>query len=295
MNIKKLKISVLVTVILSWLLVCASQASEIRKNITIAISPCTDVVSIYEKFLPLVEYLQAKTACHIELVFPGNFAEFEKFLQNKNIDFALQDPDVYFKFFRLYNNKSLVISLTTKGEVVESGVVIVRRDSDIHKIEDLVGKSVIFGPKLSSARWVNAKSLFTEKGIDIDKDLIGYTNGGCCEDVAFNVHLKATDAGVVCEHFLAEHEKKQQELGVEMQQIRVIARTKLVSTRVFSARFDVDDTLVSKVNQALLDLDNTNPEHAKILSRAEIGGFRAVRHEDYTGRCIPVDTAKKGK
>ena len=55
----------------------------------------------------------------------------------------------------------------------------------------------MFGPKLSAARWVAAKALFEENGMNIDKDLKAYSNGKCCEDVAFNVYLKAVDAGVV--------------------------------------------------------------------------------------------------
>ncbi len=292
MKINKLKIGVLATVLLFCLLVQSIHASEMPKNITIAISPCTDVVVIYEKFHPLIAYLQEKTGYNIELAFPESYEEFEKVIHNKDIDFAFQDPDVYLKFAHRYNKDSLLMALSPKGEIVQSGVVIVRKDSNIYKIEDLVGRSVIFGPKLSSTRWINAKLLFAEKGINIDKDLSEYSNGGCCVDVAFNVHLKATDAGVVCEHFLSEHEKKQQELGVETQQIRVIARTESVPTRVFSARLDVSATLVSRVNQALLSLDNTNPAHAKILSRAEVGGFRKVNHEDYKKGCIPTDTAQ---
>ncbi len=292
MKISTLKIAVLAAVLLSCLFIGSSHALETPKKITIALSPCTDVVSVFEKFHPLISYLQEKTGFTIELAFPENYAEFEQVIQNKGIDFSFQDPDVYLKFANRYNKDSLLMAVTPTGEVVQAGVVIVRKDSNIAKIKDLVGKSVIFGPKFSSSRWVNAKLLFAEKGINIDKDLSEYSQGGCCEDVAFNVHLKATDAGVVCEHFLSEHEKKQLELGVETQQIRVIARTQFVPTRVFSARLDVNDTLVSRVNQALLSLDNTNPAHAKILSRAEIGGFRKVRHEDYVKRCIPTDTAQ---
>lgn len=291
-KITELKIGALTTVLLSCLLIHSSYASETPKHFTIAISPCTDVVSIYEKYNLLIKYLQEKTGFNIKLAFPKSYAEFAKVLHNKDIDFAFQDPDVYLKFAHLYNKDSLLIALTPKGEVVQSSVVIVRKDSNIHKIEDLVGKSVIFGPKLSSTRWINAKLLFAEKGINIDKDLSEYSNGGCCEDVAFNVNLKATDAGVVCDHFLSMHEERKQKLGVESQQIVGIAHTQLVPTKVLSARLAVSDTLVSKVTQALLSLDNTNPEDAKILSHAEIGGFRKISHEDYKKRCLPADTVQ---
>jgi ABC-type phosphate/phosphonate transport system substrate-binding protein len=123
--------------------------------------------------------------------------------------------------------------------------------------------------------------LFEENGINIDKDLKSYSNGGCCEGIAFNVYLKAVDAGVVCDHFLEEHSKKQKELGVDAEEILVVCRTKSVPTRVFAARQEINNDIIAKVNQALLRLDNNKPAHKKILYRAELGGFQKSTDEDY--------------
>jgi len=169
-------------------------------------------------------------------------------------------------------------------------VVIVRKDSGINKLKDLMGKTVMFGPKLSAAKWVAAKSLFEENGINIDKDLKGYSNGGCCEDIAFNIYLKAVDAGVVCDHFLEEHSKKQQELGVDAKEVIVVCRTKSVPTRVFAARQGINNDIIAKVNQALLRLDNNKPAHKKILYPAELGGFQKSKDEHYDGIRMLIDT-----
>ncbi len=139
----------------------------------------------------------------------------------------------------------------------------------------------MFGPKLSAAKWIAAKESFKETGIDIDKDLRAYSNGGCCEDIAFNVYLKAVDAGVVCDHFFEEHSEDRNELGMDPKQLIVIGRTKTVPTRVFTARKELSNSIVNKINQALLDLDKKNPEHAKILYPAELGGFQKAKDKDY--------------
>ena len=161
------------------------------------------------------------------MVVPRDSAEFERAIKNGDIDFAFQDPHMYVRFADLYDKGTLIRALTREGTTSQSGVVIVRKDSGINKLEDLIGKTVMFGPKLSAAKWVAAKLLFEENGINIDKDLKAYSNGGCCEDIAFNVYLKAVDAGVVCDHFLGEHSEKQQELGVEAKQISVICKNQI--------------------------------------------------------------------
>ena len=125
--------------------------------------------------------------------------------------------------------------------------------------------------------------LFAENGINIDKDLKAYSHGGSCEDIAFSVYLKAVDAGVICDHFLGEHEEKQKELGVEAIKIMVISRTKPVPTRVFVPRKDVNPGYrQQKLIMPCSALDRKNPEHAKILFEAESGGFERAQPQDYS-------------
>jgi phosphonate transport system substrate-binding protein len=182
----------------------------------------------------------------------------------------------------LYNNEALLRALSLEGETTHSAAVVVRQDSNIKTLSDLKARTVMFGDKSAITKWVAAKLLFAENGIDIEKDLQAYSHGGSCEDIAFSVYLKAVDAGVICDHFLGEHEEKQKELGVEAIKLKVISRTKPVPTRVFVPRKDVNRDIVAKINQALLALDRKNPEHAKILFEAELGGFERAQPQDYS-------------
>jgi phosphonate transport system substrate-binding protein len=281
MRIRKLVNGVVAFLFFSCLLVGVSSAAEVGGKIVIAVSPCSDVVLSYKKFQPLVTYLQGETETEIKLVFPPDATEFEAQIKNKGIDFAFQDPNVYVKFAALYDQNTLLRALSLKGGIYQSGAIVAREDSNINTMKDLVGKSVMFGSKLSASKWVVAKMLFEENGIDIDKDLSTYANGGCCEDILFNVFLKAFDAGVVCDHYLDEHAKKQRELGVNAQELRIIAITRWVPTRVFAARKDLDPALIAKFDRALLKLNNSNPEHAKILYSAEVGGFQRTTDKHY--------------
>jgi phosphate/phosphite/phosphonate ABC transporter binding protein len=270
-----------------WTLVCilviGSSAIASEKQLTIAVLPCSDIVLTFKKFNPLVTYIKQQTGIDMRLVVPKDPSEFESALKNGNIDFALLDPHTYVRFASFYNRGGILSSLNSEGIPSQQGAVIVRKDSNIKKIEDLRGKNVMFGPKLSATKWLAAKLLFEENGININKDLRSYTNAGCCEDIAFNVYLKAVDAGVICDHFLGEHSEQQKELGIDVKQIVIISKTKAVPTRVFVSRKDLNNDIVNKVNQALLKLDRKNPEHMKILYPAELGGFKKARDEEYNG------------
>jgi phosphonate transport system substrate-binding protein len=274
------KRAMLGALIVSWLVI-ASHVSGAKKPVTIAVFPCTDVVMGFEKFHPLVTYLKQETGLAIRLVVPADLAEFEKAIRNADIDFAFQDAQTYIRFASLYDQGALLRALTHEGRTAQCGVVIVKKTSGIDNIVELEGKSVMFGPEFSSVRWVAAKLLFEENGLDIEKDLKAYSHGGHCQDIAFNVQFNAVDAGVVCDHFLEGRSEKQNELGVDPETLVVIGRTKLLPMRVFGPRRDVGSDIVSKVNQALLNLDGKVPAHKEILCRAELGGFQKSKDEDY--------------
>ena len=267
--------------IMLFLQVTSISAEVQKKPITIAVLPCTDIVMTFKKFHPLATYLTQKTGLPIRLVVPENLTKFETSIHNGEIDFALQDPHTFLKLSNLFDKDSLLRALNLEGGTTQSGVIIVRKDSGIHKVTDLKGKTVMFGPKFSVSKWLAGRLLLEENGINIEKDLKAYLNGGCCEDIAFNVYLKAVDAGVVCDHFTGEHEDKQKELGIDVSQIMVIAKTKDVPMKVFGARKSTDKETIIKIRQALLNLDRHNPDDLKILYPTELGGFKGYSDGDF--------------
>jgi len=262
-------------------IVGSSSAEEINKSMKLAVLPCNNVEMTFKKFYPLLHYIEQRTDIKVRLVVPTSFAEFEASLKHGQIDFALQDPHTYLALSDLLEETKLLGSLTMKGGTSHCGVVIVKANSRIADLADLRGKTVIFGPEASISKWLAAIWLFKEAGLDIYRDLKAYSHGGCCEDIAFNVFLGAADAGVVCEHFLAEHEERQKDLGLESNRIIVISRTRPVPTRIFAPRKGTPTDIVNKIHQTLLTLDIKNPVHAKILHRAEMGGFKPANDADY--------------
>jgi phosphonate transport system substrate-binding protein len=217
----------------------------------------------------------------VKLIVPNDLEELTNSLDGGGIDFALQDPHTYVQLSRFFNKSEILQTLNPEGGSTQSGVVVVRSDSGLNGLQDLKNKTVLFGPKTSNAKWIAARILFENAGIQIDRDLQSYRFGGCCEDIAFSVSVKSVDAGVICDHFMADHEEKQKDLGVDKARLKIIARTDPFPTRIFAASIRTSPDMVEKMKQALLRLDRKNPEHAKILLRGEMGGFKPVLDHEY--------------
>jgi len=246
-----------------------------------AILPCSDVVMTFKKFTPMINFLKQQAGIDIEVKVPKDFSELEAGIIKGKIDFVLQDPHTYVRLAPLLNKDNLLKVLNQEGENIQRAAVVVRKDSGITNLHDLKGKTVMFGPKLSLTKWLAAKKLFQDNGMDIDKDLKAYYYGGCCEDITFNVYLKVVDAGVICHHCFCSHGHQQIELGIEKQQLVVIGKTEGFPMRVFASRKGLPDDIAARVSLALLKLDMHNPEYADILHSAELGGFRRTSDSDY--------------
>lgn len=270
-------------------------ADEGKESIGLAILPCGDSLVTYKKFYRLATYLEQDTGFDINFIVPKNVEEFKGSIKLKNVDFALMGSHTYVELAHLFDQNSLLRALTIEGKAFESAVVLVKKNSSIKKIEDLKGKTVMFGSRLSATKWVAARLLFKKKGINIDEDLLSYSNGGCCEDIAFSVFLDKVDAGVTCGYFLKGRLQKQSELGIESGQFVVIEETDLVPAWVFAARKGLRPDIIDTFNQALLRLDKNRPEHKNILYHAELGGFQKSKDEYYDCMRSMISLLKENK
>jgi phosphonate transport system substrate-binding protein len=274
----------LAAVLMLWLLACGIAAPPALSRdlvpLRLAVLPCTNIQESFRKFQPLFAYLRATAGVGVTLVVPGELAEFEAAVRNGAVDFALQDPHTFQRVAALFDPSSLLQTRALDGAMQQSAVVVVRRGSGLTRLTQLRGKTVMFGPRTSSPKWVAARLLFESNGISVDRDL-RVLNGGCCEDIAFSVIVGTADAGLTCDHFLGLHDARQKSLGVDPSAVSVIARTATVPTRVLAARKGVPAAVVDAVARALLHLNRSEPAHESILTSAEIGGFTRTTEAEY--------------
>jgi len=254
--------------------------SQADRGLRLAVLPCTNIEATFRKFHPLLAHVKSATGLALTIVLPADVDDFRTAATHGRIDFALQDPHVFKQTASYFDPTSLLQTRAIDGSTSQSAVVVVRRDSGVTDLAQLRGKTVMFGPRTSSTKWVAARFLFESKGITVGRD-VKVVNGGCCEDIAFAVSVRSVDAGTVCDHFLGQHGARQKDLGVDPKSLTVVGRTPLVPTRVFAARKGVAADVIERVARALLQLNPGNPAHAAILESAEASGFLRTTEAEY--------------
>ncbi len=137
---------------------------------------------------------------------------------------------------------------------------------------------MLFGMECSASRWIVARKLFERHGMDIDKDLGNYSDGGCCEDISYNIFLKAADAGLVCQHYFDEQKK----LGAQhVAGLLVIGQSKPSPTRIFAAHKNTPRKFIDPVHKSLRKINLNNPEYESMITTTEIGGFVPATPDEY--------------
>lgn len=271
-------LGLLLGLFLFFLLLNSISFGEEAKSVKIGILPCTDVVKTFERFKPLTAYLESETGLAVQAVFPKNEEDLLRLFRKRNVDFIFHSPYDFSKFNDIVDNQSLLKSLGPDGKDHEIGYIVVRKDSGLKTIQDLKGKTVFFGMECSAGRSMTARKIFNENGIDVERDLGRYNDGGCCEDISFNIFLKAADAGLVCQHYF----EKQKKLGAKhIEALAVIGKSDPVPTRIFAAHKDTPPAIIEQIRKSLAAIDLAMPKYNNLVEITEIGGFVKASPDEY--------------
>ena len=267
-------------------------SEETTKNIgekyELIISPCGKPSMVFRKFRPLANYLSKSTGFKIDLVVPRDFNEFVTKVKNQKAGFLYMDPAIYLDVENLVNKNYLYVTLCGfidkyQGRPLETGCIITRNDSNIKTIKDVKGKRVIFGPENSATKWIAAKKYFIDNGIDLEKDLAGYSLGGSCIDIVLDIFFKKADVGCIrtlmCP--VCSPSIYYKNLGLDIAELSHVAQTSPVITWAFTCTNNTDEKDMGKVVDALLGISELDSQKREILPVDIRYGFVKVEDSDF--------------
>ena len=245
--------------------------------IKMAVQPTTRPTVALKRYQPIVDYLEESTKLNIKLIITENYNNFSVLQKEGKVDFVIQDALSTYYISKHVKLIPIANVISPKGSLYDYGCVIVRADSDIKNLDDLKGRTILFGPKTNAAKLLAPYILFKKNGIDVKKDLT-YEFGGMCPRNAMSVFLGEYDAGLVCGLYMAQKEKK---FNFQTD-LRILAKTgDWAPYWIVSASKKTDEVVVNKVKLALLELDMKNPRTSEILNICRWKGF--VKYSDEIG------------
>jgi phosphonate transport system substrate-binding protein len=253
-----------------------------KAGLTYAYLPQYSHTTSYERHHKLVEYLRKTTDLPIRQVFPDTFDEHVKMVAQGQIDISFTNPFVYIKLAR-QGATGFARTIKSTGKADFCSEIICRSDNkSLNTPLDCRGKRWIAVDPLSAGGYLFALGYFHGLGIhrrDFAEIAFAPGPGGKQENVVLAVLAGKYDFGTIREGTLDVLKGR-----IDMDQIRILARTRAYPEWLFAARKDLDPRVVRKIAQALFALDPGNPEHAAILGAAGLARIIPATDRD----CDPV-------
>ncbi len=247
----------------------AQQANEY----VVGIHPLHNPQRLMELYGPIADYMNRTIPeVHFRLEASRNYEEFEKKLYSGHFAFAMPNP---YQTLRSLKHGYRIFGKMCDDEVFR-GIILVRRDSDIHEVADLKGKIVAYPSATALAATMMPQYYLHTHGLDVNRDIENRYVGSqesAIENVLRGHVAAAATWPVPWKNFLAERPKMAAQLEVKWE-------TEPLLNNGWVVRMDVPAPLVDQFSHALFDMQNSDEGRA-MLARLPISCFEPAINETY--------------
>jgi phosphate/phosphite/phosphonate ABC transporter binding protein len=253
---------------------------EADQVLTYAYLPQFSHTVSFQRHHLLIRYLEEQTGLRIRQVFPDTFDEHMRMVGQGSIDISFSNPLIYVRMAQAYCTRAFARVIEVNGRERFRGEIIARSDNPaVQQLADSRGKRWIAVDPASAGGYLYPLGHFLANSIrpsDFSEIAFAPGPGGKQEKVILAVYAGQYDIGSVREGALEVVADK-----VDLDKIRVLARTQWYPGWVYAARADLDPAILRLVAAALTALDGDNPEHLRILEKAHMTAITPATDQDF--------------
>lgn len=217
------------------------------------IAPQQSAMLLIEEWSPLIEKLSADCKCKIEFATAPSISEFEASIKKGAYDLVYLNP-LHFVNAQKIGYTSLV---REEGRKLK-GIIVVKKDSDIKKLEDLEGKKVAFPGETAFAATVLVKNKLEKKHVKFESIYVKSH-----DSVYQNVLTGLMSAGGVVNRTLEGLPKEDKD------KLRILDTTDGVTPHPIAIKKIIPKKLKEQFLKTLISL-NSSDEGKKILNKLEL-------------------------
>lgn len=245
-------------------------------DVTMGIFPRRPVAVTHKAFTPLAEHLSQVLGEKVKLVIPKNFKEFWKGVAEKKYDIVHFNQYHYIKSHKEHGYKVIVVN-EERGSKTIRGQLTVRKDSGIKSIDDLKGKTILFGggPKAMGS-YIAPTAILKKAGLVAGKDYqVRFAkNPPSAVIAAYNKASDAAGSGSVILHVKGVTSR------IDTTQMLALATSEAFIQLTWAVKGDFPAEKVKKVQDAMVALGKS-PDKKAILKSAKVTNFHVATDADY--------------
>lgn len=228
-------------------------------------SPFATPETLFAVYQPLIDYVNARLGGpKLKLEASRDYESFEQKLYYRNLDFALANP--YQTVMAVPNGYRIFAKMSDDSQ--QRGLVLLRRDSPVREVEDLIGKAVSYPANRALASTLLPQDFFHRHGVNVKADLDNRYVGSE-ESAILNVFLGNSAAGATWPMAWVRFQRDE---PAKAAQLVVRWETPSLPNNGWVARDDVPPELVQRLRAVLAGM-GADPEGRQVLDHIQAAGF----------------------
>lgn len=269
-HVKSVTCSLALMTALSWV------PSLVLADIVMGIFPRRPAAVSISAFKPLAEHLSKVLGEEVKLVVPKNFKEFWKGVEAKEYDIVHFNQYHYIKSHKElgYN---VIAANEEFGDSTIAGMITVRADSGINSIEDLKGKTILFGGgKKAMGSYIAPTAVLKKAGLIEGKDYKAEfaTNPPSAVIGVYNKAADASGSGSIILKVKGVTSK------IDVAQMKSLAESEPFIHLCWAVGASVPQDKADKIQAAMTSLSN-DAEGKAILKSARVTNFLKTSDADF--------------
>lgn len=226
-------------------------------------------------WMPLLRHAAVQSGVELHFKTAPNIPEFERRLASGEYDFAYMNP---YHYAFMFSGQAGYSALAKEKNRRLQGVVVVRKDNPIERIEQLDGLDLALPAPAAFAASVLVRMQLNALGIGVRPHFVA-SHDSVYQSVAQGIY--PAGGGVVRTLNAAPEAIRQQ--------LRVLSRTESVTPHAFAAHSRVAEAARTAVANALIAMEQT-PNAAEILRKMDMQGWEAANDSDWDDlRNMPIN------
>lgn len=259
--------TLLISTILGFTALNSVNANE-NKELVLGSVAMDIPAEMHKRLKPLTQYLSKTLNRKVSLRLSHNMGVAIKNTIQGNVDISYLTPVAYLKA-KKKSNAQLLVKTVTNGKASFQLMIVVKQNSQIKSIDDLVGKTFAFGDK----RALLQRATVVGAGLKLDQ-LKEMRFLGHYDNIARAVNNGDFDAGIL---------KDTKAFTWQGKGLRILYSSPNLPPYNITASKNVSPELVVKLRKAFLSLDSKNPTHLRIIKAVDkkYNGFAATNDAEY--------------
>jgi phosphonate transport system substrate-binding protein len=251
-------------------------ATSALADITVGIFPRRDVSTTHKIFKPLTQHLSQEMGEKVVLDVPKDFSAFWKALGEKKYDVVHFNQYHYLRGNKEFGYR-VIVSNKEQGSKQIAGALSVRKDSGINTLDDLRGKTILFGGgKKAMGSYIAPTAILKKAGLNAEVDY-KVTFAKNPPNAVIAVFSKAADAAGSGNVILKLGAVKKK---VDVSQMKILAESEPFVQLPWAVHPDMSDAKMKKIQTLMVNLKDSD-SGKEVLTAAKVNAFYAVSDVDF--------------